>query len=617
MRGVDRALLGAIVGCSSDAIVTATLDGVITSWNAAAEQMYGYSADEAVSNHVSVLFAPGQEDELSWMLATIARGERVIHLETTRRRKDAQLIDVSMTVLPMRDTQGRIVGAATIAQEIAERKQIGRKLLESQAMLEAALSSMTDAVFISDAQGRFVHFNEPFTTFHRFNSREETLRSLQDYPAILEVFMSSGEPAPLEQWAVPRALRGEIGTSVEYGLRRKDTGERWVGSYNFAPIRSADGTIVGSVVTGRDITAWKNAQAERRTRERELARLAQAAEHGTDAIVSLDLDLRIIHWSSGAGRLYGLTADEVLGLTLDQLNALTSEPGETTVRGQEAARRVLAGEPPRQVESRRRRKDGTILDTLVTLTPWTLDGKLIGLTSVAVDITERKAAERELARLAQAAEHGSDAIVSFDREMRIRHWNRGAERISGFLAQEVIGLSIDELNDLTNEPGETRERGREAFSRLLEGGPGYQVEGQRRREGGTVFDMLSTFTPWRVDGRVVGVTNTTVDISERKHAERAREQALAELEEAQRLARVGSWTWNPGAEQVTWSAHMYELFGRDPASGPAMGEALLPYIYPEDRQRVAERYELGAASEGEFERGFRPRPWRRERYRTT
>jgi diguanylate cyclase (GGDEF)-like protein/PAS domain S-box-containing protein len=558
-----------------------------------------------VGNNVSMLLAPGQEDELSWLLASVARGERLIHLETSRRRKAGRLFDVSVMVLQTRGTQGRIVGAATITQDIVERKRIGIKLLENRAMLEAALSSMTDAVFISDAEGRFIHFNDAFTTFHRFKSREETLSSLEDYPAILEVFVASGAPAPLEQWAVPRALRGEIGTNVEYGLRRRDTGERWVASYSFAPIRSMDGTIVGSVVTGRDITEWKNAQAERKTRQLELARLAQAAEHGTDAIVSFDLDTRILHWSPGAERLYGFGADEVLGLTLDQLNALTSEPDATTVRGQEAVRTVLAGEPSRQLESRRRRKDGTILDTLVTMTPWTLGGKLIGLTSVSVDITERKAAERELARLAQAAEHGSDAIVSFDRDMRVRHWNRGAERISGFLAREVIGLSIDQLNDLTNEPEETRERVREAFSRLLRGGPGYQAEGRRRRRDGTAFDMLTTFTPWRVDGRVVGVTNTTVEITERKDAERAREGALAELEEAQRLARVGSWTWDPGAEEATWSAHMYEILGRDPAAGPAMGEALLSYVHPEDRQRVAERYELGAASELEFELDFR------------
>ena len=130
-----------------------------------------------------------------------------------------------------------------------------RKRAEQTAARLAAIVESTDDAIVT-------YSHEALTTFHRFTSREQTLRSLEDYRAILEVFVTNGEPAPLEQWAVPRALRGELGTNVEYGLRRKDTGERWVGSYSFAPIRSADGTIVGSVVTSRDITAWKNAQAE-------------------------------------------------------------------------------------------------------------------------------------------------------------------------------------------------------------------------------------------------------------------------------------------------------------------------------------------------------------------
>ena len=98
--------------------------------------------------------------------------------------------------------------------------------------------------------------------------------------------------------------------------------------------------------------------------------------------------------------------------------------------------------------------------------------------------------------------------------------------------------------------------------------------------------MQTTFMPWLVDGSVVGITNTTIDITERKQAERASAQALASSKR-----RSGSRDWGPGrgirqAGTVTWSAQIYELFGRDPAAGPAMGDALFPYIHPDDRQRV-------------------------------
>lgn len=82
-------------------------------------------------------------------------------------------------------------------------------LREAQGKLEAALASTTDAVFISDAAGRFIHFNEAFATFHRFASLEACARTFDEYPDLLDVFLADGTPAPVEQWAVPRALRGE------------------------------------------------------------------------------------------------------------------------------------------------------------------------------------------------------------------------------------------------------------------------------------------------------------------------------------------------------------------------------------------------------------------------
>lgn len=101
---------------------------------------------------------------------------------------------------------------------------------ESRAKLEAALASMTDAVFISDAGGNFVHANEAFVTYHRFRNKEECSKRFADCSKVLEVFLPDGTSAPPEMWAVPRALRGERVSYTEYILRRKDTGETWTGS---------------------------------------------------------------------------------------------------------------------------------------------------------------------------------------------------------------------------------------------------------------------------------------------------------------------------------------------------------------------------------------------------
>jgi two-component system cell cycle sensor histidine kinase/response regulator CckA len=151
-----------------------------------------------------------------------------------------------------------------IELDITGRKRAEETASESRAKLEAALASMTDAVFISDAQGQFIDFNDAFATFHRFRSKAECTTTFAEYPGILEVFLPGGALAPLDMWAVPRALRGETATNAEYTLRRKDTGETWVGGYSFGPIRDRGGAIVGSVVVARDITDLKAAEEKLR-----------------------------------------------------------------------------------------------------------------------------------------------------------------------------------------------------------------------------------------------------------------------------------------------------------------------------------------------------------------
>ena len=145
----------------------------------------------------------------------------------------------------------------------------------NRAKLTAALASMTDAMVITDVAGRFIDFNQAFATFHRFKSKADCAKTHAEYPDILEIRRVDGELLSKEQWLVPRALRGETGTSVEYTLRRKDTGETWAGSYSFAPIRDGAGTILGAVMVCRDITERKLAEEKIRELNRTLDQRVQ------------------------------------------------------------------------------------------------------------------------------------------------------------------------------------------------------------------------------------------------------------------------------------------------------------------------------------------------------
>jgi PAS domain S-box-containing protein len=130
----DKALglLAAIVDSSDDAIVSKTLDGIITSWNTSAERLFGYAASEAIGQHISLVIPVSRRDEEAVIIGRIKRGERIEHFDTVRVRKDKTSLDVSLTVSPIRDTSGKIIGASKIARDITQRKRIERELRDSE-----------------------------------------------------------------------------------------------------------------------------------------------------------------------------------------------------------------------------------------------------------------------------------------------------------------------------------------------------------------------------------------------------------------------------------------------------------------------------------------------------
>lgn len=137
-------LLAAIVDSSDDAIVSKDLNGVVTTWNKSAERLFGYSAREAIGRTVAELLIPDdRQDEELTILARLRRGERVDHFETVRRRKDGSLLDISLTISPVKDTRGRIIGASKIARDISDRKRAERAIRSFNEQLAADLAALT------------------------------------------------------------------------------------------------------------------------------------------------------------------------------------------------------------------------------------------------------------------------------------------------------------------------------------------------------------------------------------------------------------------------------------------------------------------------------------------
>ena len=146
-----RGLLAAIVESSDDAIISKTLAGVITSWNRGAQRIFGYSAEEVVGKHISLLMPPERIEDLTHILERVRRGEQVDHYETKRRTKDDRIIDVSLTVSPIRDADGNIIGASKVARDITEQKRAAMEREEAE--FRSVLESAPDAIVIIDGQG--------------------------------------------------------------------------------------------------------------------------------------------------------------------------------------------------------------------------------------------------------------------------------------------------------------------------------------------------------------------------------------------------------------------------------------------------------------------------------
>src|SRR5258705_956584 len=136
------ARLAAIVEWSNDAIVSKTLAGIITSWNRAAERLFGYSAKEAIGQSIMLIVPPDRADEEQGVLARVRAGESVEHFETVRRRKDGSPVNVSLTVSPVRDRRGRVIGASKIARDLGQ----ARRLDETRARLAAIVDPSHDAI---------------------------------------------------------------------------------------------------------------------------------------------------------------------------------------------------------------------------------------------------------------------------------------------------------------------------------------------------------------------------------------------------------------------------------------------------------------------------------------
>jgi two-component system sensor kinase FixL len=171
--------LAAIVSSSDDAIIGMTLEGLITDWNRGAEGIFGYAAEEMIGRSITPLLLPGHEaEEEEQILARIRRGERVDHFETRRRRKDGIVIDVSVTVSPVYDESGRLVGASKVSRDVTAAKRAQTELLEREAHLQSVLDTVPDAMIVIDTRGVMQSFSTTAEKLFGYTAAEAVGRNV-------------------------------------------------------------------------------------------------------------------------------------------------------------------------------------------------------------------------------------------------------------------------------------------------------------------------------------------------------------------------------------------------------------------------------------------------------
>ena len=290
-RTRQNAETAAIVASSDDAIISKDLNGVITSWNRGAERIFGYTAPEAVGQPITMLIPVDRADEEIMILGRIRGGATVDHYETVRRRKDGSLLNISLTISPIKDAQGRIVGASKIARDITERKRVEEALRESEEHYRTLFDLGPVAVYSCDASGVIKEFNNRAVELW---GRTPALRDTDErFCGSFKLFRPDGSFMPHEQCPMAEVVSGKISEArdAEVLIARPD-GTRVTVIVNIRPLKQ-HGEIIGAINCFYDISQRKQAeealqqahdelefQVERRTAS--LRRLSSHLQHIQD-----------------------------------------------------------------------------------------------------------------------------------------------------------------------------------------------------------------------------------------------------------------------------------------------------------------------------------------------
>jgi PAS domain S-box-containing protein len=527
----DAPFLSEIVDASDDAIIAKDLNGVIRASNPGAARIFGYSAQELVGQSIRMLIPADRQAEEDEILRKISAGVRVDHMETVRIRKDGRPIDVSITVSPVRDADGRIVGAFKIARDITD----SRKARAARAHLAAIIDSSEDAILSKDLDGIIQTCNKTAERIFGYPAHELIGRSVR--------VLIPPERQHEEDEILARLRRGERIAHFET-VRVRKNGEPVEISLSVSPIFDDSGAIIGIAKIARDITEH-NRVARELAAQQEWFRVTLGSIG--DAVIASDVDGRVTFQNACAEMLTGWSNEESAGRMLSEVFQVVDErtgapvanPAERVLK---SGRVVALGNHVALIA-----RDGArrpIADSAAPIRD--ARGRTLGVVLIFRDVTEERLAEEALNEQREwyetTLESIGDAVIATDSRGRVVFMNRVAEKLTGWSLRSAQGHDCAEVFRIVNEA--TRRTVEGPVSRVLAEGVivGLANHTILVAADGTEIPIDDSGAPIRArDGRIIGAVLVFRDISERRRTEKERRSALEERERilaSERAARA-------------------------------------------------------------------------------
>ena len=394
--------LAAIVESSADAIFSRDLQGVIQTWNAAAERLYGVTREQAVGT-TGAMIPPDRAAEWEEIRARVEQGRSVEQVETERLRQDGSRVRVALTASPIRDGGGKVVGISVIAHDITRRKRDEQTLRESEQRFRYMADRAPVMIWIAGVDRLCTWVNEPWLAFTGRTMEQELgngwAESIHpdDFDRCLQTYMS--------HFDARRPF------SMEYRLRRRDGEFRWLFDTG-VPLIGAGTDFQGYIGSCVDITDQKEIETALRDRE---ARLTAVLNADTDAIITIDYQGIIQSANTGTEQMFGYSASELIGRNVSVLMGSPyreAHDGYLQRYRQTGEKHVIG--VTRQVEARR--KDGTIFPAELSVSEIP---ELQIFTGIHRDLTQRKQLERDVVEAASQEQHriGRDLHDSVAQEL--------------------------------------------------------------------------------------------------------------------------------------------------------------------------------------------------------